>query len=252
MKKTIIILFSVIILFASCTFDYGQSGEGEKTTPDLVMENVEYVRVRSADPIALFRAERAERYEAQGVMKLTNFSFEQYGEKGEEINTLGKAGFASIHIESGDFTMDDGVRIEIESEDIILETKQLEWKDEPRILTTGQGEEVHIYQESGTHFIGIGLVANARERTYEFTGMVSGTFISVDDEDEEEESTERSTTPRTRIYGVDAETQRPHTPADTVPQRPQEPDETDKPDEPSIEEAELLKDIDPEDIPSDK
>ena len=92
----------IIILFSTCTFDYGQSGDGEKNTPDLVMENVEYVRVRSADPIARFRAERAERYESQGVMKLMNFSFEQYGERGEEINALGIAGFASIDIETGD------------------------------------------------------------------------------------------------------------------------------------------------------
>jgi len=245
MKNTIIIFFSIIILFASCTFDYGHSGDGEKTTPDLIMENVEYVRIRAGDPVAFFRAERAERYEAQGIMKLTNFSFEQYGESIEEINTLGSAGFATIHIESGDFTMDNGVRIEIESEDVILETKQLEWKDETRILTTGNGEEVHIFQESGTHFIGIGLIANARERTYEFTGMVSGTFISVDDE-EEEESTDRTTTPRPRISGVDAETQRPHVPVDTTTLRPATPEEL------LIEEAELLKDIDPEDIPSDK
>ena len=243
MKSIVITLFITIILFASCTFDYGHTGDGEKTTPDLIMENVEYVRVRSSDPVAFFRAERAERYEGQGLMKLTNFSFEQYGEKGEEINTMGNAGFASIHIESGDFTMDNGVRIEIESEDIILETKELDWKDEPRILKTGQGEEVHIYQESGTHFIGIGLVANARERTYEFTGLVSGTFISTDDD--EEEDSERRPSQRTRISGVDAETHRPHTPADTTPK----PDEQD---EPTIEEAEKLKDIDPEDIPSDK
>jgi len=184
-KYTFIILFGLIILIASCTFDYGQSSDGEKETPDLVMENVEYVRIRSADPIARFQAERAERYEKQGVMKLMNFSFEQYGEKGEEINALGKAGYASIDIETGDVNMDEGVWIEVESENIILETKQLEWKDEPRTLNTGPENEVNIYQESGTSFTGIGLFVDARNRTYEFIGIVSGIFIPSDDEEEQ-------------------------------------------------------------------
>ena len=186
MKKNVIILLYILLfsLFAACTFDYGESGSSERENPDLVMENVEYIRIRSSDPIARFFAERAERYEKQGVMKLHNFSFEQYGEKGEEINTVGEAGFASVQIESGDIFMDNGVRIEIASEDIILETKQLEWKDAPKTLDSGAQNEVTIYQESGTNFIGIGLHVNARNRTWEFVGNVIGTFIPEEEEDE--------------------------------------------------------------------
>jgi len=187
MKKIVIILLHITIVsfFSACTFDYGETGATERENPDLIMENVEYVRIRSSDPIARFKAERAERYEKQGVMKLHNFSFEQYGEKGTEVNALGEAGYASVNIESGDIFMDNGVRIEVESEDIILETKQLEWKDEPRTLASGAQNEVNIYQKSGTHFIGIGLFVNARNRTLEFSGNVHGTFVSEEEEEEE-------------------------------------------------------------------
>jgi len=187
MKKIIIFFYSFIILLTTaCTFDYGES-TSERDTPDLVMQNVEYVRVRSSDPIARFTAERAERYEKKGVMILKNFSFEQYGEKGEEVNAIGSAGYALVEIESGDVSMDDGVRIEVESEDIILETKQLEWKDDPRILTSGRNDEVNIFQESGTHFIGIGLRVETRTRKYDFSGYVHGLFIPAEDEEEEED-----------------------------------------------------------------
>jgi len=187
MKKTVIILLQIIFisLITSCTFDYGESGAAERETPDLVMQNVEYVRIRSSDPIARFQAERAERYDKQGVMKLHNFSFEQYGERGEEINAIGKAGYASVEIESGDVYMDNGVSIEVESEDIIMETKQLEWKDEPRTLASGAANEVNIYQKNGTHFVGIGLLVDTRNRMLEFSGHVHGTFISDDEEDGE-------------------------------------------------------------------
>ncbi|MCL2175582.1 MAG: LPS export ABC transporter periplasmic protein LptC [Treponema sp.] len=194
MKKNIIVMCNIfIILAASCTFDYGESKEEGNEMPDLVMENVEYVRVRSSDPIARFQAERAERYEKQGVMKLMQFSFEQYGEKGEEVNAVGQAGFASVDIQSGDVSMNDAVRLEVESEDIILETELLEWKDEPRTLSSGN-KEVTIIQESGTRFTGLALFVEARKRTWEFSGAVSGTYISEDDEEESEETEDKKIT----------------------------------------------------------
>ena len=179
-------LFSLLFSLSACTFDYGESSSSEKELPDLIMENVEYVRVRSADPVARFQAEYAERYEKQRIMKLQNLTFEQYGERGEEVNTVGRAGNASIDIETGDIFMDMGVRIEVESEDIIIETFQLEWKDEKRSLFSGKEDEVNVYRENGTSFTGIGLLADARMRTWEFSGRVGGTYIHDDDESEDE------------------------------------------------------------------
>jgi len=184
MKKHIPICAVIFLIFASCTFDYGELESSERMLPDLVMENVEYVRVRSADPIARIQAERAERYERQGIMKLENFTFEQYGERGEEVNALGMAGNASVDIESGDIFMNNGVRIEVESEDIIIETFQLEWKDEKRTLSSGDRTEVNILQDNGTNFTGTGLTVNTRYRTWEFSGEAGGTYIYEDDEEE--------------------------------------------------------------------
>jgi LPS export ABC transporter protein LptC len=173
----------IFLLLVSCTFDYGESSSSERELPDLVMINVEYIRIRAMDPIARFRAERAERYEKQGVMKLQNFTFEQFGDRGNEVNAMGNAGNAAVDINSGDIVMTNGVRLEVESEDIIIETNQLEWKDEPHILLAGSEEEVNIYRENGTHFTGNGLSADARKHTFEFSGSVSGFYIQEDDEE---------------------------------------------------------------------
>jgi LPS export ABC transporter protein LptC len=149
------------------------------------MENVEYVRVRSAELQARFQAELAERYEERRLMQLRNFSFEQFGGD-EEVNAFGRAGSASIEIDSLDMYLDNGVRIDVESEDMAIETRWLEWKDKEKLLNGGDQEEVQVYQESGTAFTGIGFHADARRRTWEFTGNVSGTYI-YDDDDETEE-----------------------------------------------------------------
>jgi LPS export ABC transporter protein LptC len=176
-------------LFAvSCTFDYGQNERPDANQPDIMMENVEYVRVRSADPLARFKAERAERYEELGIMSLRNFSFEQFGNHGEDVNAYGRAGSAEAEIDSGNINMDNGVTIEVSSEDIIIETQRLEWKDKERLLLGGEANAVNISQSSGTGFSGIGFRADARRRTWEFSGGVSGTYIHEDEEDEENEA----------------------------------------------------------------
>jgi len=197
MKKGIALKYGAVcilifLITVSCTFDYGETESSENDQPDLVMINVEYIRVRSSDPIARVYAERAERYEKKGVMKLENLTFEQYGEKGSEVNTMGSAGNASVDINSGDISMANGVRLEVESEDIIIETDQLDWKDETHILSTGKEDEVNIYRENGTHFIGIGLTADARHRTFEFSGDVSGTYIQEDDEADETDKLDKA------------------------------------------------------------
>jgi LPS export ABC transporter protein LptC len=173
-----------LLLLASCSFDYGNQDGPDKNQPDIVMENVEYVRVRSADPQARFLAERAARYEERRIMELQNFSFEQFGNHGDDINAYGRAGSASVEIDSGDISLDNGVRIDVDSEDLAIETKRLEWKDKPRTLTGGLEEEVNVYQPDGTSFSGVGFHADARRRTWEFSGGVSGTYIHEDDEEE--------------------------------------------------------------------
>jgi len=183
MKSKYLLTIFLFSLFISCTFDYGETDPAESMLPDLVMINVDYVRVRSADPLARFQAERAERYERQNLMKLETFSFEQYGEKGEEVNVFGKAGRASINIRSGDISMSDEVWLEISSEDIILETFQLDWREEPHLLFTGDENTVNVYQSNGTSFTGIGLMVDARRREWEFSSNVSGIFVQDDAEE---------------------------------------------------------------------
>jgi LPS export ABC transporter protein LptC len=179
-------------LFLACSFDYGGAGGADKKQADIVMDNVEYVRVRSLDPQARLQAERVERYEERRVMELKNFSFEQFGNHGEEINASGRAGSALFEIDSGDIRMEDGVRLEVDSEDIAIETEKLEWKDKERTLTGGAGEEVHVFQDNGTSFTGVGFQSNARSRSWSFSDTVSGTYIHDDDDDENED--EESTT----------------------------------------------------------
>ena len=172
-------------LLAACSFNYGDAAGGDSGLPDMVMENVEYVRVRSLDKQAKFNAERAERYEKKRLMNLRNLSFEQYDAAGD-ISAAGGAGSASVELDSMDILMSDGVKLDIDSEDMSIETSSLQWKDKDKTLAGGTGEEVRISSEDGTSFSGIGFLADVRRRTWEFAGKVTGTYVHEDDDGEGE------------------------------------------------------------------
>ncbi|MDR1900378.1 MAG: LPS export ABC transporter periplasmic protein LptC [Treponema sp.] len=189
MKGTFFVFGALFFLF-SCSFDYSSMGDEIQGQPDVVMDDVEYVRVRNGDPLLRFRAEYAERYEDKQTMELRNFSFEQFGSRGEEINAEGWAGAASVELDSGNIRLDDRVRISVDSEDVIIETDRLSWRDKEKVLSGEEEDEVVIRRSDGTNFNGRGFRADARNRTWEFASGISGTYVQ---EDEEEETAEAET-----------------------------------------------------------
>jgi LPS export ABC transporter protein LptC len=181
-------LFTLFTIFAltACSFDYGDGASETEGQPDIVMNDVEYVRVRDGYPVVRFRAEEAKRFEEKQTMELDQFNFEQFETHAETVSATGNAGIASIELESGNIHMKDGVRVDVESEDLSIATSMLEWQDKERVLSTGEAERVDIQRSDGTTFTGWGFSADARRRTWEFKNGVEGTYVEKDDEDEDE------------------------------------------------------------------
>jgi LPS export ABC transporter protein LptC len=180
-------------LFFSCSFNYDTSPEEDKNQPDIIMKDVEYVRVRGGDPVVRFQAESVERYEEKQTMNLSNFLFDQFENHGDEINASGSARDASVELDSGNIRMNGDVRIAVDSEDITIETAGLEWRDKEWLLSADPGAPVEILRSDGTRFRGLGFSADTRSRTWEFSGGVSGDYIDEDDDEEDEENTTEDT-----------------------------------------------------------
>jgi LPS export ABC transporter protein LptC len=179
-------------LFLSCSFNYDTSPEEDKNQPDIVMRDVEYVRVRGGEPVVRFQAESAERYEDRQTMNLGNFLFDQFEDHGNEINASGSARDASVELDSGNIRMNGDVRIAVDSEDITIETAGLEWRDKEKLLSANPEAPVEISRSDGTRFSGVGFSADTRFRTWEFSGGVSGSYIDEEDEEEDDEGEENT------------------------------------------------------------
>jgi len=172
--------FLCTFLLVACSFDYGAGTGLENTRPDIVMENIEYVRVRGGDMLARFQAEHAERWEELQLMELRNFTFEQMEDRGKTVNVEGAAKAATVQISTGDISLSGGVHVSIESEDVIINTAELEWKDKEKIIKGGVEEEVDVKRSDGTSFVGRGFSADIRSRTWSFLGEVKGRYVEKD------------------------------------------------------------------------
>jgi len=187
--KDLCLLFAAGMLLTACSFDYGITTGTDKNKPDIVMENLEYVRVRGGDPLVRFHAEHAERWEDRQTMELKNFTFQQLQNSGADINADGRAGSATVQLASGDISLKEGVKINVKSEDITIWTDELDWKDKEKTLTGADQGEVDIDRSDGTSFTGKGFFADARNRTWNFAGEVNGQYVEKDNTKKNAETT---------------------------------------------------------------
>jgi LPS export ABC transporter protein LptC len=176
------ILFTLFPCF-SCSFDYGAASVETSEQPDIIMDDVEYVRVRNGDPIVRFRADTAERYEKKQIMHVKEFEFEQFQNHGKEANVQGAVGTAHIEIDTGNIQMRNGIRIDVTSDDISIRTDTLQWEDKTRSVSAGKEDEVWIERSDGTSFSGKGFSAKVREQVFTFDGGIQGVYFEVDDDE---------------------------------------------------------------------
>jgi LPS export ABC transporter protein LptC len=194
------VIFLLCSTVLSCSFDYGGSNGEDLGLPDIVMDDVEYVRIRDGEPQVRFLAERAERFEKRQLMEVQNFSFEQFTNRGEQVDSAGQASSARIELDSGNIGISGGVSLSVDSENIIIETENISWDDRERQLAVTPEDTVRIFRDDGTSFQGYGFKANTRSRTWEFSGSISGVYIYEDEEGENDENQD--------MAGSDTEAQR--------------------------------------------
>jgi LPS export ABC transporter protein LptC len=179
-----VLFLFLLCSFLGCSFEYGTTSSQENSLPELMMNNVEYTRVRSGELQLYFTAEEAERYEKRQFMQLKNYTFEQYDPTNEEVNTTGSGGSASIELDSGNISMTGSVSIRIDSETMTIDTETLNWQDKNRLLSGAAETPVEIERDDGTLFTGWGFSADARRRTWEFQGGGAGTYVHEDEAEE--------------------------------------------------------------------
>jgi hypothetical protein len=116
-------------------------------------------------------------------MNVRSPRFEQFLPDGTG-GAKGVAASAEIDLASGDVFMSGGVSVSVPDEDVLIETEALAWKDDAKGLAGPENGAVLIKKGDGTYLSGIGFAADARSRSWYFTGTVNGTWVDSDEKTE--------------------------------------------------------------------
>jgi LPS export ABC transporter protein LptC len=174
------------LLLSGCSFDYGSlSEESDSTIPDLVMTDVEYVRVQDGKPVVRLQAAKISRYDKDKRMEVEFPRFAQYAADGSE-GSRGGASSATVDIESGDVVLSGGVVLSVPGEDVHLETDRLDWLDKDRVLAGGDEVPLLVKRGDGSYLSGPGFRVDSRSKRWSFSGAVSGTYVDEADESADE------------------------------------------------------------------
>lgn len=173
-------------VLSACSFDYGRGEDAGPERPDLVMTDLEFVRVRDGEPLVRVQADVAERYDRSRRMRMEGVRFVQYAPKGGGEGAVGSAGEAEVQTVSGDAALSGGVVVRVKSsgDDLAIETARLEWKDADRRASAPADEAVLIKRADGAVLTGRGFSSDGRSHSWEFSGGVSGTYIDEGDDAE--------------------------------------------------------------------
>jgi len=163
-------------LLIACSFDYSAMSETEHDKPDLIMQDVDYVRVTDGSISLHMQADQVERYEKKRLMQVQNIRFEQFSKDSTEPDVLGTAGIAQFWTATSDAQFADGVRIVIQSEDLSVEAKSLQWNNSQKKLFGPQDDQVLLKKANGSVLVGKSFSADGRSRSWQFEGAVSGTY----------------------------------------------------------------------------
>ena len=163
-------------VLSACSFDYSAITETESDKPDLVMQDVDYVRVTDGKISLHMQADQVDRYEKKRLLQVQNIRFEQFSKDSTEPDALGTAGIAQFWTATSDAAFTNGVRIFIKSEDLSVEAKSLQWNDSKKKLSGPQDDQVLLKKTDGSILVGKSFSADGRSRTWQFAGAVSGTY----------------------------------------------------------------------------
>ncbi|WP_304226075.1 LPS export ABC transporter periplasmic protein LptC [Gracilinema caldarium] len=174
--RNLVLFVTILIVSSACSFDYSSVSETESERPDLVMQDVDYVRVKDGKITLHMQADQVDRFEQKRLLQVQNIRFEQFSKENSSPEAVGSAGYAQFWTATSDASFAEGVRITVNSEDLSVEASTLQWNNGQKKLFGPQNDQVLLKRKDGSILSGKGFSADGRSRSWTFAGPVSGTY----------------------------------------------------------------------------
>ncbi len=174
--RNFILPVAILLVAPACSFDYSSVSESKSEGPDLVMQDVDYVRVRDGKIALHMQADQIDRFEKKRLLQVQNIRFEQFSKENSSPEAVGSAGYAQFWTATSDASFAEGVRITVSSENLSVESSTLQWNNDQKKLFGPQNDQVLLKRKDGSILSGKGFSADGRSKSWTFAGPVSGVY----------------------------------------------------------------------------
>lgn len=185
-KKTAGLLFINILIGSltfNCSLDYREALVGEElyeTTPETVLVNFKYTRVRQGKELAFVEGEKGETFTKKNETVLYKVHFIEYDEEGGILNE-GRADRAVYNNKTGDAEIHGNIYVYSYKEKAAVTATDLSWTGETKILKGSTKEIVSLKKDDGSYIEGRGFTADFRHKKIQFFSNVKGQYVSKEE-----------------------------------------------------------------------
>ena len=184
MKKNLSICISIILLllsFASCSLKYEEGVNIEDKMPELIFTNADLTRYKDGKLTMELKAEQVEQYKDNGSTYARNPEFSTW-DSDNNLDTTGSCSLLSVNTKENVYTLFSDILINNSSNDLEIHAQNLKYNGNTKQLTSGKDEEVEVTRE-GLTLNGRGFSASGISNSFSFSGEVSGTLVTEDQEE---------------------------------------------------------------------
>ena len=185
MKKiTISSYLFVVMVFASCSFDYREAMVEESLSEELptsILIDISQTIVESGHTVLEVQAARAEIYDESNKTVVQDLLFTEFGKDGQNL-TEGKAEKVIYFRDTENAEFSGSVWLYSAPEETSVTTENMTWDNENRRLTTPADSFVAITRNDGSVLEGRGMEADLRLRRIILQTDVKGIYITDENE----------------------------------------------------------------------
>ena len=182
--KKIFFIFVLTFSFISCSIKYEDSFNAEKSVPEFKFEESELARYEKRNVTVSFSAEELEQYKNSSESFAKNIEFTSYKDDGK-ISVQGSCGLLAANTDDEIYYLFDNINVYSNEEEVNFSSDSLKWEAKTDQLTSSRTDTVKI-EKDGTTIYGTGFSSSGIDKSFRFSGTVSGQIITKDNNKTEE------------------------------------------------------------------
>lgn len=172
-----ILLFS---LFSACSLRYGMASFDDSSTPELTFTDVNFDRYEDDKKTLELQANRLEQYKGGNEFFARDLNFQIIED--DEVKTEGKCSLLAADSDAEKYIFYDDIEINNKKDDLTVIANNLKWNGKNEQLISGRNDVVTI-TKGKTIIQGSGFSASGVSKKFSFTGVITGSTETGDDDD---------------------------------------------------------------------